>query len=66
MGLGSIAFRIAGLLSPLVNMSATYHQSIPVIVFSSLTVVSGALAILLPETSRKELPDSADEAEGNR
>ncbi|XP_068557574.1 solute carrier family 22 member 13-like [Cebidichthys violaceus] len=65
-GLGSIASRAGGLLAPLLNILAVYHWSIPTIVFSSLTLISGALSFVLPETRRKELPDSTDEAEGNR
>ncbi|TNN56711.1 Solute carrier family 22 member 13 [Liparis tanakae] len=65
-GLGSIASRAGGLLAPLLNILAVYHWSIPTIVFSSLTLTSGALSFLLPETRRRELPDSTREAEGNR
>ncbi|CAB1326802.1 unnamed protein product [Coregonus sp. 'balchen'] len=65
-GLGSIAIRIAGMLSPMLNILATYHWSIPTIVFSSLSLAGGALVVLLPETRRTELPDSTDEAEGKR
>ncbi|KAK5888676.1 hypothetical protein CesoFtcFv8_014742 [Champsocephalus esox] len=66
IGFGSIAFRGAGLMSPLLNMLAIYHWAIPILVFSSLVVTSGALVFLLPETRRTELPDSANETEGNR
>ncbi|XP_054587004.1 solute carrier family 22 member 13 isoform X2 [Nothobranchius furzeri] len=63
-GLSSITSRAGGLISPLLNMLVVYHWSIPVIVFSCLPLISGVLSFLLPETKRRELPDSMDEAEG--
>ncbi|CAN9503276.1 unnamed protein product [Ophioblennius macclurei] len=65
-GLGSIVSRAGGLLSPLLNMLAVYHWSIPTIVFGTLSIVSGGVGFLLPETKSKELPDTTDEAEENR
>lgn len=65
VGLGSLAFRVASLLSPMFSTLAVYHWSIPITGFSTLVVVSGALVFLLPETTRKELPDSTDAAEGS-
>ncbi|XP_051269358.1 solute carrier family 22 member 13-like isoform X1 [Dicentrarchus labrax] len=64
--LGAMSGRAGGLVAPLLNILATYHWVIPTTVFSILTLVSGALGFLLPETRRKELPESADEAETNR
>lgn len=64
-GLGSIVSRTGGSVSPLVNMLAMYHPSIPTIIFGSLSIISGSLGFLLPETRRKELPESIREAENN-
>ncbi|XP_030015482.1 solute carrier family 22 member 13-like [Sphaeramia orbicularis] len=64
-GLGSIASRLGGLLSPVLNMLSIYHWSIPIVVYSSFMFISGALSFLLPETRNRELPDSTDEAENN-
>ncbi|XP_049453539.1 solute carrier family 22 member 13-like [Epinephelus fuscoguttatus] len=66
VGLASIAYRAGGLVSPLLNMLDVYHWSIPVVIYSSLSLISGALSFLLPETRRTELPDSTAEAKGNR
>uniref|UniRef100_A0A673B6S7 Solute carrier family 22 member 13a n=1 Tax=Sphaeramia orbicularis TaxID=375764 RepID=A0A673B6S7_9TELE len=63
-GLSSISGRSGAIVAPLLNITAMYHWIIPILVSSSLTFISGGLGFMLPETRRRELPDSIDEAEG--
>ncbi|XP_047445030.1 solute carrier family 22 member 13-like [Mugil cephalus] len=58
--------KLGGILAPLLNMLIVYHWVIPNIVFSSLMLICGVLGLLLPETRRRELPDTAEEAENNQ
>ncbi|XP_054613565.1 solute carrier family 22 member 13-like [Dunckerocampus dactyliophorus] len=66
VGLVSLAMRVGALIAPPINLLGVYHWSIPVIVFSTLAVISGALVFFLPETRSKDLPDSTSEVKGNR
>uniref|UniRef100_A0A3Q4HHF7 Solute carrier family 22 member 13a n=1 Tax=Neolamprologus brichardi TaxID=32507 RepID=A0A3Q4HHF7_NEOBR len=63
--LGSMSGRLGGLLAPLLNLLVMYHSVIPITVFSCLTLIGGFLGFLLPETKRKELPETTEEAERN-
>uniref|UniRef100_A0A673B675 Solute carrier family 22 member 13-like n=1 Tax=Sphaeramia orbicularis TaxID=375764 RepID=A0A673B675_9TELE len=59
--LSLISARTGGIVAPLLNITAMYHWIIPILVSSSLTFISGGLGFMLPETRRRELPDSIDE-----
>ncbi|KAJ8407700.1 hypothetical protein AAFF_G00267440 [Aldrovandia affinis] len=65
-GLGAMATRVAGMLSPILNMLAAYHWTIPILVYSGLSLAGGAMCVVLPETRRKELPDSTADLETDR
>ncbi|XP_067007242.1 organic cation transporter protein [Anabrus simplex] len=55
-GLGPIA-------APQVPLLARYMESLPLLLFGSTSVISGILALLLPETIGIKLPDTVEEAE---
>ncbi|XP_031443238.1 solute carrier family 22 member 5-like [Clupea harengus] len=59
MGLGvtSMAARIGSTVSPYLAYIGTYHKTAPYILMGSISLVSGVLSLLLPETKDEELPE---------
>lgn len=65
VALATIVGRIGSVVAPFLALLARYHPAGPTAVYCSLTFVSGALCFLLPETRRKELPESITESTDN-
>ena len=63
MGLSSTAARVAGILSPYILQLKTVWEPLPFILFGSLSILAGLLALLLPETNHKKLPETLEEGE---
>ncbi|XP_062380663.1 organic cation/carnitine transporter 2-like isoform X2 [Sardina pilchardus] len=63
MGLGvtSMASRIGSTVAPYVAYMGTYNKVLPYILMGCLTIISGILGLLLPETKDEELPELISE-----
>ncbi|XP_030621385.1 solute carrier family 22 member 5-like [Chanos chanos] len=59
MGLGatSMASRIGSLCSPYIAYIGTYNKILPYILMGGITIITGVLSLLLPETKDEELPE---------
>ncbi|XP_031443379.1 solute carrier family 22 member 4-like isoform X1 [Clupea harengus] len=59
MGLGvtSMAARIGSTLSPYIAYIGTYNSVLPYILMGAISIISGVLSLLLPETKGEELPE---------
>ena len=44
-------------------MSGNFGKALPLVIFGAASVAAGFLALLLPETLHKELPESIDDGE---
>ncbi|XP_046378535.2 organic cation transporter protein-like [Haliotis rufescens] len=68
MSMSSICCRVGSLLSPYIvdltmYLSGRFGQILPMLVFGGITILAALLALLLPETVNKKLPETIKEAE---
>lgn len=63
IGACSMCARIGGIIAPFIASLAKIYQPLPLLVFGVLSIVSGCLIILLPETVGCELPQTLQESE---
>ncbi|XP_038058625.1 organic cation transporter protein-like [Patiria miniata] len=63
MGLSSMAARISGIISPFMLELKSLWAPLPFVVFGVLSIAAGSLALLLPETKDKKLPETMEEGE---
>ncbi|KAK6187137.1 hypothetical protein SNE40_005225 [Patella caerulea] len=56
MGVASMSARIGGILVPTMLDLKSIWTPLPLVIFGSLSITSGILALLLPETTDKPLP----------
>ncbi|XP_070558286.1 organic cation transporter protein-like [Ptychodera flava] len=63
MGVSSLSARIGSIISPFVVLLDVYWGPLPFIVMGVTSVIAGLLALLLPETRNKTLPETLEEGE---
>lgn len=66
IGLAAIFCQLGTIVAPSLNLLSAYNSIIPIAIYGSLPLLSGILCFMLPETRRKELPDSISDAVGKR
>ncbi|XP_033106796.1 organic cation transporter protein-like [Anneissia japonica] len=63
MGTASMTARIGGILAPIILEIGKLWRPLPLIIFSLMSISAGLLALLLPETLNKNLPETIEEGE---
>lgn len=67
VGTGAMLSRLGSVVAPfIIDLLRNYHESIPMVTFGSLCIVSGLLSFYLPETVGKNLPETVEEIECTR
>ncbi|XP_066267297.1 organic cation transporter protein-like [Branchiostoma lanceolatum] len=63
VGVGSMSARIAGIIAPFAIMIGDLWNPLPLLIFGTMSLVAGGLALLLPDTMGKPLMQTIEEAE---
>ncbi|KAL0280892.1 UNVERIFIED_CONTAM: hypothetical protein PYX00_002054 [Menopon gallinae] len=63
LGACSMSARIGGILAPYINLLADYWKPLPLLIFGGLALLAGGLALLLPETLNRKLPETIADGE---
>ena len=61
MGVSSMCARIGGMLAPQILELSRFWGPLPLILFGGFAILSGGLALYLPETSGKPLPQTMED-----
>ena len=63
IGVSSMFARMGGVLAPIINMLHTRSPSTPMLIFGTAPLLGAVLALALPETANRPLPDTVEDAE---
>ncbi|XP_055081358.1 solute carrier family 22 member 6-B [Periophthalmus magnuspinnatus] len=63
IGVSSMFARMGGVLAPIINMIHSHSPTTPLVIFGTAPVLGAALALMLPETADKPLPDTVEDVE---
>lgn len=55
--------RMGGVLAPAINMLHNHSTMIPLVIFGTSPLLGAVLALALPETAGRPLPDTVEDAE---
>ncbi|KAM9737184.1 solute carrier family 22 member 13-like [Menidia menidia] len=64
IGVSSMFARMGGVLAPVINMLHGHSPATPLIIFGAAPLLGAVLALALPETADRPLPDTLEDAEG--
>ncbi|GFG35119.1 hypothetical protein Cfor_09607 [Coptotermes formosanus] len=63
LGAGSMGARLSGALTPLITLLDSFDKRLPSVIFGVIAVISGLLALVLPETLNRPMPQTLEDGE---